>query len=51
MLDMVMYGLMILIVICIILIWYVNVYNKFQEYIIRINEVESNIYNILIKIF
>lgn len=51
MLDMVMYGLMILIVICIILIWYVNVYNKFQEYIIRINEVESNIDTILRKRF
>ena len=42
---------MILIVICIILIWYVNVYNKFQEYIIRINEVESNIDTILRKRF
>lgn len=51
MIDMVMYGLMILIVICIILIWYVNVYNKFQEYIIRINEVESNIDTILRKRF
>lgn len=51
MLDIVMYGLMILIIVCIILIWYVNVYNKFQEYIIRINEVESNIDTILRKRF
>lgn len=46
-----MYGLMILIVLCIVLIWYVNTYNKFQEYIIRINEVESNIDTTLRKRF
>lgn len=51
MIDVVMYGLMIFIVICIILIWYINTYNKFQEYLIRINEVESNIDSILRKRF
>lgn len=49
--NYVIYGLMILIVICIILIWYINVYNKFQNFIIRINEVENNIDAILRKRF
>lgn len=31
------------IVICMIFIWAINTYNKFQEYIIRINEAETNI--------
>lgn len=31
------------IILCLILIWAVNTYNKFQEYIIRINEAENNI--------
>ena len=51
MVDIVMYGLVIFIIICIILIWYINTYNKFQEYLIRINEVESNIDSILRKRF
>lgn len=51
MINVVMYGLVIFIIICIILIWYINTYNRFQEYIIRINEVESNIDSILRKRF
>lgn len=47
-----MEGLMICIVIIIVLVcvgavFYANIYNKFQEYIIRINEVESMIDNYL----
>ncbi len=33
----------IFIVVCVLLILIINTYNKFQEYIIRINEAESNI--------
>lgn len=33
----------ILIILCIILIWYIATYNKFNEYNIRINEAEANI--------
>ena len=43
--------IIIIIVICLFLIWYVNVYNKFQSLIIRINEVEANIDTILRKRF
>ena len=39
------------ILICFILIWYVTTYNKYQEYIIRINEAEANIDSILRKRF
>lgn len=46
-----MYGLTVFILICIILIWCINVYNKFQTYIIRINEVENNIDSVLRKRF
>ena len=35
----------IVVVVCIISIFYAAVYNKFQDYIIRINEVESMIDN------
>lgn len=37
--------LIIIVFICIISIFYANLYNKFQDYIIRINEVESMIDN------
>ena len=33
----------IFIVICMLLVWIISTYNKFQEYIIRINEAETNI--------
>ena len=34
-------GLFIFILVCIFLIWFVNIYNQFQSYIIRINEAEN----------
>ena len=43
--------LIIIIIICLILVWYVNTYNKFQSFIIRINEVEANIDTTLRKRF
>lgn len=39
------------VVICVFLIWYITTYNKFQEYIIRINEAEANIDSTLRKRF
>jgi len=51
MVNVVMYGLIVFIIICIILMWYINTYNKFQEFAIRINEVESNIDSVLRKRF
>lgn len=38
-------------VICLILIWFISIYNRFQANIIRINEVEADIDNILRKRF
>lgn len=35
--------LLVIIIVCLILIWYVATYNKFQTYVIRINEAETNI--------
>lgn len=43
--------LSILILVCFFLIWYINTYNKFQEFIIRINEAEANIDSVLRKRF
>lgn len=43
--------LIILIVICLILIWYVNTYNKYQSLIIKTNEAEANIDTTLRKRF
>lgn len=43
--------LLLFIIICMLLIWYVNVYNKYQSYIIRINEAEANIDSTLRKRF
>lgn len=45
------YILLFIVIICFILIWMVSVYNKFQNYIIRINEAEVNIDSILRKRF
>ena len=39
------------IVICVFLIWYITTYNRFQEYVIRINEAEANIDSTLRKRF
>ena len=35
--------LVVILIICLIMIWYTIVYNKFQNYIIKINEAEANI--------
>ena len=43
--------LLIIIFICLILVWYINTYNKFQKFIIRINEAETNIDTLLRKRF
>lgn len=37
--------------ICLILVWYINTYNKYQGLIIRINESEANIDTVLRKRF
>ncbi|NLL44643.1 MAG: LemA family protein [Mollicutes bacterium] len=49
--DWLMYILVIIIVICLLLIWFISTYNHFQNYIIRINEAEVNIDSILRKRF
>lgn len=46
-----MYILIIFIFICIFLIWGINTYNRYQGYIIRINEAEANIDTVLRKRF
>ena len=45
------YILMVIIAVCLLLIWYINIYNNFQNYIIRINEAESFIDTTLRKRF
>ena len=45
--NIVIYFLLTIILVCIILIIYTIMYNHFQEYIIRINEVEAEIDNTL----
>lgn len=39
----------IIIIVCILMIWYVATFNSFQNYIIRINEADANIDSILRK--
>ena len=39
--------LVIIVIICAMIIFYATIYNKFQDYVIRINEVESIIDNCL----
>ena len=39
----------IVVIICIIMIWYITTFNRYQSYIIRINEAEANIDSILRK--
>lgn len=39
------------IVICLLLIWYMNTYNQYQNFIVKINESEANIDSILRKRF
>ena len=47
--DIIFYTLIITIVILLVIIWFSAVYNHFQTYIIRINEVDANIDNSLRK--
>ena len=49
--NIVIYSLVVFIMICIVLIWIINTYNRFQSLIIRINESEACIDNILRKRF
>lgn len=49
--DIIMWGLLILIIICFLLIGYISVYNNYQTYIIRINESEAFIDTTLRKRF
>lgn len=46
-----MYITICIIAICLLLIWYINIYNHFQSYIIRINEAEAFIDTTLRKRF
>ena len=39
------------VIVCILAIWFVAIYNKFQEYVIRINEAEADIDSTLRKRF
>lgn len=49
--EILSYVCIIIAVIGLLLIWFVSIYNKFQENIIRINEVEADIDNVLRKRF
>ena len=49
--NIVVYSLVVFIMICIVLIWIINTYNRFQSLIIRINESEACIDNVLRKRF
>lgn len=49
--DILIYSLIVFIIICLILIWIISTYNKFQSFIIRINESEASIDTTLRKRF
>ena len=49
--NILIYSLSICIALCFIFIWFINIYNRFQSYIIRINEAEANIDSTLRKRF
>ncbi|MDD2391449.1 MAG: LemA family protein [Bacilli bacterium] len=49
--DWFFYLLILFIIICLIMIWYITTYNKYQVYIIKINEAEANIDSTLRKRF
>ena len=49
--NIVMYSLVVFIVVCIVFIWIVNTYNRFQALIIRINECEAGIDTVLRRRF
>ena len=41
--NIIIISVSVFIVICMLLVWIISTYNKFQEYVIRINEAETNI--------
>ena len=43
MMNVLIIFIFVFIIICILFVWIINTYNKFQNYIIRINEAETNI--------
>lgn len=47
--NIIMALIFIIVILCIIMIWHINTFNRFQSYIIRINEAEANIDSILRK--
>lgn len=49
--NIVIYSLVVFIVVCIVLIWIANTYNRFQALIIRINECEAGIDTVLRRRF
>lgn len=49
--DLLLYIIISIITVCLLLIWYINIYNHFQSYIIRINESEAFIDTTLRKRF
>ncbi len=49
--NVIIYVLMIFILVCIFFMWYIITYNRYQSYIIRINEAEANIDSTLRKRF
>ena len=49
--EILSYICIVIAVVGLLLIWFVSIYNKFQENIIRINEVEADIDNVLRKRF
>lgn len=51
MIEIVMYTIFVVILLCIFFISYINIYNRFQSYIIRINEAEAEIDTTLRKRF
>ena len=49
--NIVIYSLVVFIVVCIVFIWIIGTYNKFQSFVIRINECEASIDTVLRKRF
>lgn len=47
--DLFMVTLFIIVIVCLLALWIISCYNRFQEYIIRSNEAETNIDTILRK--
>ncbi len=49
--NVAMIVLLLCIIVCFVFIWFVNIYNQYQEFVIRINEAEANIDSVLRKRF